>query len=116
MLSQIESTNEMDNMSLAEIIQKKYKSHIKKNKFSTPEEAAKNMIKDVKEYDVNNEEYTIGSKEEQELYQNELGNIETDLSEKWADLGKVKQNLWQKLNKVKTGLKEKLHKHMNSLA
>ena len=74
------------------------------------------MIKDIKEYDFNNEEYTVGSKEEQELYQNELGNIETNLSETWGDLGKVKQNLWQKLNKVKTGLREKLHKHMNNLA
>ena len=58
----------MDNMSLAEIIQKKYKSHIKTQKYTTPEEAAKVMIKDTKEFDVNNEEYTVGSKEEQELY------------------------------------------------
>lgn len=47
-LSVTESTNEMDNMSLAEIIQKKYKSHMKKNKYTTPEEAAKIMIKDTK--------------------------------------------------------------------
>ena len=87
---------------------------MKKNKYSTPEEAAKIMIKDTKEFDVNNQEYTEGSKEEQDLYQSELGNVETNLSETWADLGKVKQNLWQKLNTVKTTLRDKLQKHMDS--
>ena len=33
---------------------------MKKNKYSTPEEAAKIMIKDTKEFDVNNQEYIEG--------------------------------------------------------
>ena len=55
-------------MSIAEIIAKKYKKHIHKNKLTTPEEAAKVLIKDTKDFNVNSEEYTVGSKDEQELY------------------------------------------------
>ena len=63
-----ESFNPEDNMSIAEIIAKKYKKHIHKNNLNTPEEAAKVLIKDTKDYNVNSDEYTIGSKDEQELY------------------------------------------------
>jgi hypothetical protein len=59
-----ESINPEDNMSIAEIIAKKYKNHIHKSNFNTPEEAAKNIIKDNKEFNVNSDEYTVGSKDE----------------------------------------------------
>ena len=42
----VESSNDEDNLSLAEIIAKKYKKHIHQSNFTTPEDAAKVMIKD----------------------------------------------------------------------
>lgn len=60
-----ESSNPMDNMSLAEIVAQKYKKKVKVNHLKTPEEAAKVLIKDTKEFNVNEETYTEGSKEEQ---------------------------------------------------
>jgi arsenate reductase-like glutaredoxin family protein len=65
------------------------------------------MIKDTSTFNVNSPEETDGSKEEQELYQSELGNIETNLADKWNDLGQVKQTLWKKLNGDKEMKKEK---------
>lgn len=83
----VESQNDEDNMSIAEIIAKKYKKHIHQSNYKSPEEAAKVMIKDTKEFNVNSPDETLGSKDEQDLYQSELGNIETNLAEKWNDLG-----------------------------
>jgi hypothetical protein len=64
----------------------------------TPEEAAQVMIKDTKSFDVNSEEYTEGSAQEQAELQKQLGPIETNLATSWKDLGTVKQNLWNKLH------------------
>lgn len=50
-----------DNMSMAQIIAKRYKSKIKINKLKTPEDAATVMIKDTKEFNVNDLTYTEGT-------------------------------------------------------
>jgi hypothetical protein len=39
---------------------------LKVNKLKTPEEAAQVLIKDTKQFNVNSEEYTEGTKKEQE--------------------------------------------------
>ena len=75
-------------MSLSEIIARKYTRKV--HKIRSPEEAAKILIKDTTEFNVNAQEYTEGSKEEQEAAQKKLGNIETNLATKWKDLGEVK--------------------------
>ena len=75
-------------MSLSEIIARKYTRKV--HKIRSPEEAAKILIKDTTEFNVNAQEYTEGSKEEQEAAQKKLGNIETNLASKWKDIGEVK--------------------------
>jgi hypothetical protein len=51
-------------LSLSEIIARKYTRKV--HKIRSPEEAAKILIKDTTEFNVNAQEYTEGSKEEQE--------------------------------------------------
>jgi len=53
-----------DNMSLAELIKTKYKKNIKVHKLKTPEDAASVLIKDTKQFDVNDEAYFDGTKDE----------------------------------------------------
>ena len=77
-------------MSVSEIIAERYKNEMKVNKLSTPEEAAQVVIKDTKEFDVNAEEYFEGSLQEQELYMKKLGDIQTNLAQKWKDLSIIK--------------------------
>lgn len=48
-------------MSISELIAKKYKKNIKVNELKTPDQAAKVMIKDIKNFNVNDVEYTEGS-------------------------------------------------------
>ena len=55
-----------DNMSLAELIKSRYRKNIKINKLKTPEDAASVLIKDIKEFNVNDEDYFDGTKDEQE--------------------------------------------------
>ena len=56
------------------------------------------MIKDTKEFNVNEETYTEGSKEEQAQYFEELGNVETDLAGRWSDLPAIKLKLMKKFH------------------
>ena len=60
----MESSNIDDNLSLSEIIARKYTRKV--HKIKTPEEAAKVLIKDAQDFDVNAKEYTEGTKEEQD--------------------------------------------------
>lgn len=62
------------------------------------------MIKDTKSFDVNSEEYTEGTPQEQADMQKRLGKIETNLAGSWKDLSTVKQNLWNKLHQVKNNV------------
>jgi len=49
----VESTNPEDNMSMSELIARKYKKKVKVNRLKNPEEAASVVIKDTKEFNVN---------------------------------------------------------------
>jgi len=80
----------------------------------TPEEAAKVLVKDTQEFDVNSQAYAEGSKEEQEAAQKKLENIETNLASKWKDIGEVKQRLWQKLHsEVSPDLQKRIDEQMD---
>lgn len=99
---------------MSEIIARKYTRKV--HKIRSPEEAAKVLIKDTQEFDVNAKEYTEGTKEEQDAAQQRLGNIETNLASKWKDLGEVKQRLWEKLHKeVSPELQNKINNSMDNL-
>ena len=63
---------------------------MKINKLSTPEEAAQILIKDPKQFNVNSQEYTEGTPQEQAELQKKLGKIETNLAGSWKDLSQVK--------------------------
>ena len=56
----------------------------------SPEEAAKVLIKDTKQFNVNAEEYTEGTTAEQEEYTKKMGIKETNLASSWKDLATVK--------------------------
>ena len=73
-------------MSISELIAEKYKKNIKVNKLKTPDEAAKVLIKDTKEFDVNSKEYTEGSKNEQQMYDKGMEKVETNLAQGWKDI------------------------------
>jgi len=45
-----------------------------------------------------------------------LGDINTNLANKWSDLSQVKQRLWNKLHGVSSSLKQNVNKEMNRLA
>lgn len=62
-----EGQNVEDNMSISMLVARRYKKNIQINKLKTPEEAANVVIKDVKEFNVNDEEYTEGSPQEREM-------------------------------------------------
>lgn len=94
-------------MSLSEIIAKKYKNQMHVRELRTPEEAAQVLVRDTKDFNVNDGEYTEGTNQEQKAYQEELGNVETNLAGTWSDLGKLKQSLWQKLHKINVVQEEK---------
>ena len=111
---EIESTDIDDNLSISEIIAKKYTRKV--HKIKSPEEAAKILIKDTHDFNINAEEYVDGTKEEQEQAQKQLGNIETNLASKWKDLGDVKQRLWEKIHKeVTPELQNKINNQFDSM-
>lgn len=93
----VESLDVQDNLSLSEIIARKYTRKV--HKIKSPEEAAKVLIKDTQEFNVNSEDYAEGTKEEQMEAQKKIADIETNLAPKWKDLGEVKQRLWEKIHK-----------------
>lgn len=107
-------SNPEDNMSLAEIVARRFKKNIKVKKLKTPEDAASILIKDTKEFDVNDNSYTEGTQTEQEKMQ--LGEVTTDLSRNWKDMDVIKQNLWDRLHGVSSSVKKNIDKEMNRLA
>ena len=103
-------------MSLAEIIAQKYKPLQKINNIKSPEEAAKVLIRDTKEFNVNDETYVDGSLNEQKEMALQLGDVETNTVDHWKDLPEVKQNLWNKLHGISKNLKTNISKELNNLA
>ena len=88
-------------MSLSEIIARKYKKTVVE--INTPQEAAKLIVKDANEFDVNAKDYAEGTAEQQRAAQEKLGNVMTDNAGSWTDLSEVKQRLWNSLhNKIQT--------------
>ena len=83
-------------MSLSEIIARKYKKTV--SEIRSPQLAAKLLVKDTSEFDVNAPDYAKGTEDQQRATLEKLGNIETDLAPTWSDLSDVKQRLWNQLH------------------
>ena len=94
-----------DNMSLAEIIQQRFKTKMKVNQINTPQEVANVIIKSPEE--ANLVENFEGNKNEQKEYQKNIADIETNRMYSWSDMAKVKRDLWNKLHAVKDIMKKK---------
>lgn len=82
----------------------------------TPEEAAQVLVKDTKDFNVNDGEYTEGTSQMQKAYSDELGSVETNLAPSWTDLGSLKQTLWQKLHKINEIKQEKKATNLAQIA
>jgi len=92
-------------MSIAEIIQQRFKNKMKINEVKTPQEVASVIIKSPEE--ANLVENFEGNQNEQKEYQKKISDIETNRMYSWSDMGKVKKELWNKLHAVKDIMKKK---------
>lgn len=95
--AEIQASAEIDNMSISEIIQQRFKKKVKEVK--TPQEVASVIIKGPE--DANLSQNVDGDKDEQALYQKKIADIETNRMYLWSDMSKVKKDLWNKLHQVK---------------
>jgi hypothetical protein len=95
--AEIQASSEIDNMSISEIIQERFKKKVKEVK--TPQEVASVIIKGPE--DANLTQNVDGDKDEQAAYQKKIADIETNRMYLWSDMNKVKKDLWNKLHQVK---------------
>jgi len=95
--AEIQASSEIDNMSISEIIQQRFKKKVKEVK--TPQEVASVIIKGPE--DANLSQNVDGDKDEQAAYQKKIADIETNRMYLWSDMNKVKKDLWNKLHQVK---------------
>jgi len=91
-------------LSIAEIIQKRFKPKISVNEVKTPQEVAEVIIKGPEE--ANLVQNTEGDQSEQQKYQEQIADIETNRMYAWSDMSKVKKELWNKLHSVKSSMKD----------
>jgi len=95
--AEIQASSEIDNMSISEIIQQRFKKKVKEVK--TPQEVASVIIKGPE--DANLAQNVDCDKDEQAAYQKKIADIETNRMYLWSDMNKVKKDLWNKLHQVK---------------
>jgi hypothetical protein len=95
--AEIQASSEIDNMSISEIIQERFKKKVKEVK--TPQEVASVIIKGPE--DANLTQNVDGDKDEQAAYQKKIADIETNRMYLWSDMNKVKKDLCNKLHQVK---------------
>ena len=96
-LAEVQASEEIDNLSLSEIIQRRFKKSVKEVK--TPKEVADVIIKAPE--DANKVQNVEGDSKKQTEYQQKLKDIETNRMYAWSDMAKVKKDLWNKLHAVK---------------
>lgn len=104
--AELQASEEIDNMSISEIIQLRFKKNVNVREVKTPQEVASVIIKGPE--DANLEQNVEGEKEVQEDYQTKIADIETNRMYAWSDMPKVKKELWNKLHQVKSAMKEKV--------
>lgn len=95
-LAELKAAQEIDNLSVSEIIQRRFKKQAQINEVKTPEEVAQIIIKSPEE--ANKAENVDGDSKTQEEYAKKIQGIETNRMYAWSDMQKVKQNLWNKLH------------------
>jgi hypothetical protein len=76
-------------MSIAEIIQQRFKNKMKVTEVKTPQEVAQVIIKSPEE--ANLIENYEGNKNEQTEYAKKIADIETNRMYSWSDMSKVKR-------------------------
>lgn len=103
--AELNAQQEIDNLSIAEIIQKRFKNKMKVTEVKTPQEVAQVIIKSPEE--ANFLEYVEGNQTQQQEFQKNIADIETNRMYSWSDMGKVKRELWNKLHAVKDLMKKK---------
>ena len=103
-LAELKAAQEIDNMSVSEIIQQRFKKKAKIKEVKTPEEVAQIIIKGPEEANlVTNVEGDLVMQQE---YQGNFADIETNRMYTWSDMQKVKHDLWNKLHSVKDMVKQ----------
>lgn len=102
--TELESYSDIDNMSISDIIQQRFKNKEKITQITTPQEVAEIIIKAPE--DANQKDNTEGSATAQTEYNSKLQDIETNKMEYWGDIHAVKNNLWKKLHSVKDTMQQ----------
>ena len=103
--AELSAQQEIDNMSIAEIIQQRFKNKMKVTEVKTPQEVANVIIKSPEEANLV-EDYE-GTQAEQKQAEDKIKDIETNRMYAWSDMSKVKRELWNKLHAVKDLMKKK---------
>jgi hypothetical protein len=103
-LAELKAAQEIDNMSVSEIIQQRFKKKAKIKAVKTPEEVAQIIIKGPEE--ANLARNVEGDELMQKEYQGKISDIETNRMYTWSDMTKVKHDLWNKLHSVKDMVKQ----------
>ena len=98
-LAELKASQEIDNMSVSEIIAQRFKKNAVVTEVKTPKEVAEIIIKAPEE--ANLVQNVEGDKSTQQEYQKKIEDIETNRMYAWSDMAKVKKDLWNKLHAVK---------------
>ena len=102
--AEIKASQEIDNLSISEIIQQRFKKNVSITEVNTPQEVAQLIIKGPEEANlITNVE---GDETQQQAYNNKISDIETNRMYVWSDMSKVKKDLWKKLHQVKDLMKK----------
>ena len=104
--AEINASQEIDNMSISEIIAQRFKKNMSVREVKTPQEVASVIIKAPEE--ANLEQNVEGEKEIQDEFQQKISDIETNRMYAWSDMPQVKKELWNKLHQVKAAMKDKV--------
>jgi len=102
--AEIAASQEIDNMSVSEIIKQRFKKDVHVVAVRTPQEVAQVIIKSPE--DANLKQNVEGNTKEQEEFQKKIADIETNRMYTWSDIDKVKKDLWKKLHSVKNVMKQ----------
>jgi hypothetical protein len=82
--AEIQASEEIDNMSISEIIQQRFKKNVNVHEVKTPQEVATVIIKGPEE--ANLEQNVEGDKEAQEEFAKKIADIETNRMYAWSDM------------------------------
>ena len=94
--AELAASQDIDNMSISEIIAQRFKKDMKVKEVRTPQEVAELIIEAPEE--ANDPNKVEGQQKEQDEYNKKISDIETNRMYAWSDMPKVKKDLWNKLH------------------